>query len=110
MHAAVENDDPSLRKIDWNIYFHTFFFLLLFSYSTVTKNALQYINCREIGPYSVVASSPETSCQDSTYQSFLPLYYTILAVFVIIGPVGLLILLFVARFKKQLYTEVFTKR
>ena len=110
MHAAVEKVDMSARKIDWNIYFHTFFFLLLFSYSTVTKSVLEFINCRDIGPYSVVASSPETSCQDSTYKSWLPLYYAVLAIFVFIGPVGLLVLLIVARLKGVLYSEKFVKR
>ena len=100
----------SERKANRDIYIHTFAFLLLFAYSTVTKTVLQFINCREVGPYKLVAAFPEVSCEAGAYKTWSAVYYTLLVVFVCFGPVGLLVLLIWARVKKRLYSERFSKR
>ena len=89
-------------------YIHAFVFLVLFSYSTITLTTLQYINCRDVGPERLVATSPDISCTTSTYHAWSILYYVLLAGWVVGGPLLLCIFLYRTRFK--LHTDLYHNR
>eukprot|EP00026_Physarum_polycephalum_P000847 Phypoly_transcript_00848.p1 GENE.Phypoly_transcript_00848~~Phypoly_transcript_00848.p1 ORF type:complete len:1242 (+),score=130.10 Phypoly_transcript_00848:178-3903(+) len=86
-------------KVNKTTYIRTICSLVLFSYSHVTQAVFSFVNCRSVGPYRVVASSPDISCASTRYKHWSIFAY-ILFSYVLLLPVGLLIIL-VEMYKRQ---------
>ncbi len=75
-------------------YWRSFIGLVLFSYSTLVNQTINYLLCVEIGPVRVVYSQPAIHCDSDVYRSMLPVFIVLLIIFVILLPlaVGFLVL------------------
>eukprot|EP00698_Gefionella_okellyi_P001798 TRINITY_DN11643_c0_g2_i1.p1 TRINITY_DN11643_c0_g2~~TRINITY_DN11643_c0_g2_i1.p1 ORF type:complete len:3137 (+),score=765.64 TRINITY_DN11643_c0_g2_i1:40-9411(+) len=91
-----------------NAYIHAFVFLVLFSYSTITLNTLQFINCRTVGTMRLVATSPDIDCTAGAYHSWSVLYYLLLGLWVIGGPI--LLIIFLWRVRLNLQSDLYRNR
>ena len=89
-------------------YIHAFASRIVFSYPTITLTTLQFINCRTVGPWRLVATSPDTLCTTTEYYAWSVLYYVLLAVVVIGFPLVMALLLY--RWRTRLQTKIYKDR
>eukprot|EP01028_Stygiella_incarcerata_P010460 TRINITY_DN5430_c0_g1_i1.p1 TRINITY_DN5430_c0_g1~~TRINITY_DN5430_c0_g1_i1.p1 ORF type:complete len:4541 (-),score=925.87 TRINITY_DN5430_c0_g1_i1:248-12403(-) len=102
LRAQQERDNKRARQLRYFLYLHTFAFLLLFSYSTMTQTVLEFVNCRKVEDLLLVAVQPEVSCDSSTYKRWSAIYYALLVFVVILGPFMVLGVLLWAKKTKKL--------
>lgn len=96
-------------KVDTNTYIRTVVALVIFSYSHVTQEVFSFINCREVGDMSVVASAPHISCSSRTYERWQNFAY-ILLTYVILLPIVLLAVLVWANKKHNMQHSFFARK
>src|SRR5687767_8117759 len=69
-HAGLSKLIPSRLAFEIKSYIRTLISLFLFSYTQVTTNAIQFLDCVYIGPYHVIASIPAIDCDSDRYISW----------------------------------------
>eukprot|EP00026_Physarum_polycephalum_P008129 Phypoly_transcript_08207.p1 GENE.Phypoly_transcript_08207~~Phypoly_transcript_08207.p1 ORF type:complete len:284 (+),score=12.35 Phypoly_transcript_08207:636-1487(+) len=110
MFAKYFNEKLALyTKVNMTTYIRTICSLVLFSYSHVTQAVFTFVNCRTVGPYRVVASSPDISC-DSTRYKHWSIFAYILFSYVLLLPVVLLVVLVRMYRAKKMNTPFFAEK
>lgn len=80
-------------------YLRTFICLLLYSFTSLTTTTIGFLNCVQIGQFSVVALSPAIDCDSKGYHTLYPVVIAVL-VLALVVPVAIAAFLF--RHRQQL--------
>src|SRR5438046_2155545 len=68
-------------------YIKTLCALLIYSYTAAADSVFLYLGCVPIGKHTVVAGLPALDCKSDEYKTLLPLVYTVLVLYIAVGPV-----------------------
>jgi len=70
---------------------------LLASYTDITTNVVQYLNCIWVGQSLLIVTYPAIDCQSDDYKTWLGVVLLVLVSVVILFPLGLIVFLMISR-------------
>ena len=104
LSSEQDTDPPSNR------FYRALYYLALFSYETWSHQALQLLNCEDVGQHRVLTENPDVSCHSTDYHHLKTTAIVIVILFVIGFPMVLYLFLRRHHHRGVLHTETFRSK